>query len=130
MSDLQHFVAQPQPSCPPLLGCLLSSALMATMGVFAAADCLHDMFRPCVDCGRLTGNFCDNDCPAEQWCPSEQWCDGQLTPQCTVCEKQHVVCHYCREVPSCTPAAWGASPRCECPRCLSDNPNEPAPQAR
>ena len=101
------------------------SCTMVSMGVFAATECAYDMHRPCVDCGRRTGNFCDADCCAAGWCPSEQWCEGQITPHCNACEKLHGVCHYCRDVQSCTPPSWGGAPRCDCDRCKAANPNEP-----
>ena len=48
--------------------------------------------RPCVDCGRHTGNFCETldqvghagwqggVCIAEDRVPSEEWAEGQRTP--------------------------------------------------
>jgi len=38
--------------------------------------------RPCVDCGRVTGCFCDW-CYARDSMPREQWMERQKTPLCT-----------------------------------------------
>ena len=54
------------------------------------------LIRPCVDCGRRTGNFCEAECFAADWMPSEAWADAQITPQCTECETKYVLCHYCQ----------------------------------
>ena len=75
----------------------------ANMEVYAWAESSSMLFRPCVDCGRYTGNFCENDCKAAIWVPAEQWASGQLTPHCTSCERKSVVCHFCRGVRWCTP---------------------------
>ena len=64
------------------------------------------LIRPCVDCGRMTGNFCENECLAEHWLPSEHWSPGQSTPQCTRCEWKFVACHFCRRVHMATPPSW------------------------
>ena len=53
--------------------------------------------RPCVDCGRFTGNFCENDCLAASRIPTERWAGGQRTPHCTHCERRYGVCHFCRQ---------------------------------
>ena len=63
----------------------------------------HLLLRPCVDCGRRTGCFCD-------WCyaidrfPDEEWVTGQHTPLCTVCDQRHNRCHLCRGL------NWAAPP--------------------
>ncbi len=64
--------------------------------------------RPCVDCGLMTGNFCETfQCPwlcfAENWIPSEDWGESQRTPFCTHCETKFTGCHFCRGVAWCTP---------------------------
>ena len=78
-----------------------------------------DLIRPCVDCGRKTGNFCETMmqkghafwqggvCLAADWVPSEAWAEGQRTPLCTSCEARNGACRFCRRVPACTPPAWG-----------------------
>ena len=50
---------------------------------------LISIIRPCVDCGLLTGNWCEASCFAENWLGSklEDWQDSQITPHCTFCEK-------------------------------------------
>ena len=69
--------------------------------------------RPCVDCGRNTGRFCDY-CLAAKRIPSEQWGDGQHTPLCSTCDNFHLMCRYCRGVHMARPFAWGgALPRSE-----------------
>ena len=73
-----------------------------TMHVYAAGD-PEILCRPCVDCGRRTGNYCDAECSAASWIPSEVWAEGQITPQCTECELNYIVCHYCRGVRMCSP---------------------------
>ena len=59
--------------------------------------------RPCVDCGRITGNFCENECQVSARLPSERWELNQRTPQCTECEAKYILCHYCRKVSWCIP---------------------------
>ena len=55
-----------------------------------------EMFlRPCVDCGLITGSFCD-ECVASDRLPNEVWAEGQMTPLCTRCDRQHDECHFCR----------------------------------
>ena len=51
--------------------------------------------RPCVDCGRVTGNYCDY-CLAVSREPDEEWANGQHTPLCTYCDKDFDQCHFCR----------------------------------
>ncbi len=72
-----------------------------------------DLCRPCVDCGRFTGRFCDgfdDNCFAAIRVPSEQWCERQRTPLCGPCEHKHELCHFCRGVHSCRPFAKGGIP--------------------
>ena len=43
------------------------------------------LYRPCWDCGRRTGSWCDGGtatgrCSAVAVCPAEQWEQGQATP--------------------------------------------------
>ncbi len=78
--------------------------------------------RPCVDCGLMTGNWCETFfwgkvwhsaggvCLAEHWIPSEDWGDGQRTPFCTSCEDKFTACHFCRQVASCTPFTHNRRP--------------------
>ena len=51
--------------------------------------------RPCVDCGRRTGRFCDW-CYAADRLPLERWAAGQHTPLCSHCDNRYDKCHFCR----------------------------------
>ena len=54
------------------------------------------LIRPCVDCARITGSFCDF-CRAADRCPDQKWADRQMTPLCTVCcHEKHHKCRFCR----------------------------------
>ena len=70
--------------------------------------------RPCVDCGKYTGCYCD-DCLAAERVPSEDWANGQQTPLCSVCDGIHGKCHYCRGVHLARPFAWGPQQTYELP---------------
>ena len=59
--------------------------------------------RPCVDCGLITGNFCDY-CWGEDHYPQEKWAHGQYTPLCTLCDGTNQSCHFCRGLQWCVPA--------------------------
>ena len=79
-----------------------------------AAGSEETLNRPCVDCGLVTGNFCDGiveECFAALRLPSQEWATGQRTPLCSVCESNSQVCHYCRGVPHCTPFTHTARDR-------------------
>ena len=58
--------------------------------------------RPCVDCGLITGRFCDY-CLASDRMPGEVWAAGQMTPLCSYCDNKHDACHFCRGQTWCTP---------------------------
>ena len=62
--------------------------------------------RPCVDCGLLTGCFCDFCYIAERYpCPEQDRL--RHTPLCTRCDRENDDgCHYCRRVQWCTPPTW------------------------
>ena len=60
------------------------------------------LVRPCVDCGLMTGCFCDH-CEAASRLPHETWAEGQMTPLCTQCERRHGACHFCRKQHWCVP---------------------------
>ena len=77
---------------------------MAALQVIAAGQ-REDFRRPCVDCGMITCNFCDN-CEAKTRIPSEAWVEGQRTPLCMNCDRREDCCRFCRGVRSCTPPAW------------------------
>ena len=58
--------------------------------------------RACVDCGLITGSFCDY-CEAVDHFPREPWAEGQLTPLCTHCDFKKGECHFCRGEAWCVP---------------------------
>ena len=60
------------------------------------------LLRPCVDCGLITGRFCDH-CRAADRLPGEAWADGQRTPLCSHCDNKHDACHFCRGQLWCAP---------------------------
>ena len=60
--------------------------------------------RPCVDCGLVTGRFCDY-CNAADRIPDEEWAEGQLTPLCSYCDNKFNRCHFCRNLSWCRPGA-------------------------
>ena len=68
------------------------------------------LMRPCVDCGLVTGRYCDGEeedagppCFAENRIPNEVWIENQRTPLCSVCDNLHNRCRFCRGMFSCTP---------------------------
>ena len=74
--------------------------------VFAYGEDPTVFDRPCVDCGRYTGSFCERECLAALRVPREYWEPGQRTPHCTACERRYVFCHFCRGASWCTPPGW------------------------
>ena len=55
-----------------------------------------EMFaRPCVDCGLITGCYCDYRL-AKDRVEGEEWADGQATPLCSDCDRRFHMCHFCR----------------------------------
>jgi len=76
---------------------------------------------PCVDCGLMTGNFCDGDlieCFAAERVPKDYANIGEVgmqrTPLCAYCETRWNFCRFCRKVQGCTPASrqvhWSGVP--------------------
>ena len=62
---------------------------------------------PCVDCGRITGSWCNEKCLAANRMPNDHWSPGQATPFCTVCDARSPDrCHYCKGLAWCTPQRW------------------------
>ena len=95
--------------CPPSLRAgqsHLASTMTVPFDVLAFGE-PEDFSRPCVDCGRITGSFCDGKfgrpCFAAERVPSEKWVDGQRTPLCTACDREKDICHFCRRVSWCRP---------------------------
>ena len=90
-----------------MLGRLFIWSLCAMARVDLKVMCTgyyEGLIRPCVDCGLITGSFCDN-CLAQERLPNEEWAEGQMTPLCTTCDRTYDECHFCREMKWCTPAA-------------------------
>ena len=52
--------------------------------------------RPCVDCGLVTGCYCDS-CIASERMPGEMWAKGQMTPLCSSCDRERGACHFVLE---------------------------------
>jgi len=63
---------------------------------------LELLSRPCVDCGLITGRFCDH-CLAKDRMPEGEWAKGQHTLLCSRCDDAHDACHYCRGQAWCVP---------------------------
>ena len=106
----------PQPQASDAVSqrrCVMDQFAGYTVGWAKAAATFMDqagwgdsrMFRrACVDCGLITGSFCDY-CSAADRIPEEEWAPKQFTPLCTKCDdKNHGICHFCRGV------AWVAPP--------------------
>ena len=89
------------PPVPPVVSPYINGIEANIMEVLATGDA-EVLCRPCVDCGVRTGSYCDW-CEAVDRMPSEQWAHGQMTPLCTRCDSIHDECHFCRDLPWCTP---------------------------
>ena len=100
------------------------------------------LIRPCVDCGRWTGDYCEgveeDDCFADLHMPGDAWAPDQRTPLCSVCEEESDACHYCREEAWARPKAWGMADPDEVGPCAdtaaeavpaADSPPDPAASA-
>ena len=81
-----------------------------------AAGTPEELNRPCVECGLITGRFCDEwefktgfKCFASERIPSLRWVQGQRTPFCSGCERKLGCCYFCRGVASCTPFTRGSA---------------------
>ncbi len=79
---------------------------MPRMEIFAMAEEVEMLNRPCVECGKITGNFCEglsgargDPCTAARRMPSQIWADGQRVPMCSTCEDQLKFCKFCRSPP-------------------------------
>jgi len=82
---------------------------------------------PCVDCGLMTGNFCDggitteyDQCYSADRVPKDYPADVygcMRTPLCSYCETCFDYCRFCRGVSSCMPARrtrhWSGVPQDE-----------------
>ena len=74
---------------------------MASLDVLAFGT-EEQLCRPCVDCGLVTGRFCDY-CRAADRLPDEVWVDNQMTPLCSHCDNKYDACHFCRGQLWCVP---------------------------
>ena len=84
-----------------------STSASTHMSIICVGD-QETLNRPCVDCGQITGRFCDY-CYAADRCPDERWAPNQLTPLCSRCDNTHDKCHFCRGQAWCVPPAWRPS---------------------
>ena len=84
-----------------------STSASTDMSIICVGD-QETLNRPCVDCGQITGRFCDY-CYAADRCPDERWAPNQLTPLCSRCDNTHDKCHFCRGQAWCVPPAWRPS---------------------
>ena len=64
------------------------------------SETLPGYVLPCIDCGHMTGSWCDG---CEKTMEEQK---KRLTPLCSICEKHVLVCHRCRGVAMATPFAW------------------------
>lgn len=88
---------------------------MARLEVLCTADDPNTLFRPCVNCGKRIGSYCDgatwhNPCIAAFYIPSEEWAQGQSTPLCNACETRFSLCRFCLGIHRATPPTWGEHP--------------------
>ena len=96
---------------PPPRFIIISRSLICLLAPGYVSD-TRGLQRPCWDCGRRTGSWCDGGsasgkCYARATCTAEEWGVEQATPLCTVCDERHGRCHSCRSVAGCRPFAWG-----------------------
>ena len=103
---LEHSFINSTSSSNHLLNCQVVMAKF-DMTTIAVGD-IETLYRPCVDCGRKTGSYCDF-CKAKDRVPSEKWAERQQTPFCTACDYKYDACHFCKELPWCTPPEHGGS---------------------
>ena len=88
--------------------CAWTMSQAVPIEVLCAGD-LKTLCRPCVDCGLITGRYCDY-CYAEDRLPQETWAPGQMTPLCHKCDNARDMCHFCAGKLWCTPAPSGPPP--------------------
>ena len=74
--------------------------------VYGFGNNQSDFIRPCVDCGEMTGSFCENECLASARLPNDQWQKNQPTPHCTSCDQKFGCCHFCRGTHWAAPPPW------------------------
>ena len=64
-----------------------------TMCIMAWGTGSQEMLHPCVDCGQITGRYCDY-CLAEDRVEDQEWAPGQQTPLCSSCDRTFGSCHF------------------------------------
>ena len=84
-SYLAHALLRQLLHCPRTIPAMTPEP-SADFEVFAGGT-EANLKRLCVDCGLITGRFCDF-CLAEVRLPNEHWCDGQMTPLCSRCDNR------------------------------------------
>ena len=83
-----------------------NQASMVSLEIKSWGD-FETLCKPCVDCGKWTGNWCELECLASACDPNGQSADGQITPHCTECDRKYGMCHFCRGLKWVQPPAWG-----------------------
>ena len=73
------------------------------MEIMAWSDDPAMLIRPCVECSKPTGNWCDGwnlhtggPCLAAERMEGDRWEPGQCTPICTKCDQCLQFCRFCR----------------------------------
>ena len=100
--DSQQWSSHPRAVSP----CAYSRGTMARMKLQACREeGGPSFFRPCVDCGRITGSFCDF-CNGAERLPQERWNENQGTPLCGDCDDKRGCCHFCEGKSWCRPPGW------------------------
>ena len=102
----------------------MSASCDGSMQVLWTAPAGSPSSFPCVDCGLVTGNFCDGGAALDFKdacfaCNSDPVSypdiSSQRTPLCSYCETLYGYCRFCRNVSGCTPPAtkthWSGDPR-------------------
>ena len=126
LSMATHFArggtsAQAGPTALQHLGGITSQvAALLDVGMVLDVLCFgteEQLLQPCVDCGLITGNFCETKrqrghilwqggyCFVADHLHGSGWAPYQRTPLCTKCERLHGSCRFCRKVHGCTPPA-------------------------
>ena len=80
-----------------------------TMEIMAFGTDEQIFIRPCVDCGQITGCFCDHRF-AKDRIDDEKWAENQRTSLCTACDQSFNMCHFCRRL------LWARQPAWPCAR--------------
>ena len=76
----------------------------ASMQVLSCGT-MDQLYRPCVDCGRWTGCYCDGCTAASRGL--QDVAPNQMTPLCNTCDNKQGYCHFCLGLQWCGPQPWG-----------------------